>query len=383
MKNNSEPLFGAWVEIDQKALKHNFHIAKHLAKDLLEPRFNRQVDILSVVKANAYGHGMLTAVKVFEKQGGNFFAVSNLNEAINLRKSGCRHRILVFEATFPEAVKEMVRYQLTPALCSLDMAVALNREAGRTGKLFPIHIKVDSGMSRLGVWYQDLMSFVSKVVRLEHIYIEGFLTHFPVADSDRRFTEMQTEAFSNAVADLIKEGVSFRYLHAANSMGLAGYKNRYFNLVRPGVMCYGLYPDNSLQGRIDLKPVMSVKTRVLMVKIIHRGRGVSYGHTVRVKKDTPVAVLAIGYSDGYFRSLSNKAFVLLNGRRCPVLGRVTMDQIIVDITSAGRVKAGDVAVIMGAQKKERITAEEIAAWAGTINYEVTCNLGNRLPHVLK
>ena len=246
----------------------------------------------------------------------------------------------------------------------------------------PVHIKVDTGMSRLGVWYEGLLPFVRKVLALDHIYIEGFLTHFPVADTDRKFTELQSEVFSNTVADLIKESVPFKYLHAANSMGLAGYKNRYFNLVRPGVMLYGLYPDRSLRGKVDLRPVMSVKTRVLLVKTIHRGRGISYGHTARTSKDTSVAVLAIGYSDGYLRSLSNKAEVLLNGRRCRVLGRVTMDQVIVDISRAGRVKTGDIAVIIGKQKRGVITAEEVATWAGTINYEVTCNLGNRLTRVL-
>ncbi|MBF0595367.1 MAG: alanine racemase [Candidatus Omnitrophica bacterium] len=372
----------AWVEIDVKAFRHNFREAKRLSRLLLEPVFNRQVDILSVVKADSYGHGMLAAVKAIAAEGGKFFAVSNINEASHLRAGGCRDRILIFEATFPEAAREMVRLDLTPALCTLDMARALNIEAKKAKKLIPVHIKVDTGMSRLGVWYADLLPFVSTLLKLDHIYIEGFLTHYPVADSDRRFTNLQSDVFSNTIADLIKESVPFKYIHAANSMGLAGYKNRYFNLVRPGVMLYGLYPDKSLLGKIDLKPVMSVKTRVLMVKTIHRGRGISYGHTVRASKDTPVAILAIGYSDGYFRSLSNKAEVLLNGVRCRVLGRVTMDQIIVDISRAGRVKIGDTAVLLGKQKNGVITAEEVAFWAGTINYEVTCNLGNRLKRVL-
>ncbi|MBF0387599.1 MAG: alanine racemase [Candidatus Omnitrophica bacterium] len=376
-------LSGAWVEIDQAAFKHNFREAQRLARVLLEPVFNRQVEVLSVVKADSYGHGMLAAVKVFRKEGGRFFAVSNVNEAAVLRSGGFRDQILVFEATLTETAGAMVKLAVTPALCTLEMARALDRAAGKAGKLMPVHIKVDTGMSRLGVWYADLLPFVRKVLKLDNIYIEGFLTHFPVADSDRKFTELQSEVFSDTVADLIKESVPFKYLHAANSMGLAGYKNHYFNLVRPGIMLYGLYPDKSLRGKVDLKPVMAVKTRVLLVKTIHRGRGISYGHTARAAKDTPVAVLAIGYSDGYFRALSNKAEVLLNGKRCRILGRVTMDQVIVDISQAGRVKTGDIAVVLGRQKSGEISAEEIAAWAGTINYEVTCNLGNRLPRVLK
>lgn len=373
----------AWIEINLKAFRHNYREAKRLARGLLEPVFNRQIDILSVVKADSYGHGMLAAVKVIQKEGGKFFAVSNINEANQLRAGGCRQRILLLEATFPELAPEMVTLDLTPALCTLDVARALDREAKKAGKLVPVHIKVDTGMSRLGVWVDDLLPFVSKLLKLDNIYIEGFLTHFPLADTDRKFTERQSEVFSNAVADLIKEGVPFKYLHAANSMGLAGYKNRYFNLVRPGVMLYGLYPHDSLCGKVNLKPVMTVKTRVLLVKTIHRGRGISYGHQARVSKDTPVAVLAIGYSDGYSRALSNKAEVLLNGKRCRILGRVTMDQIIVDISRAGRVKTGDVAVLIGRQKDGVITAEEVACWAGTINYEVTCNLGNRLARVYR
>lgn len=364
-------------------MAHNFREAKRLSRAQLEPVLNRQVDILSVVKADSYGHGMLAAVKAIEKEGGLFFAVSNIDEAKELRAGGCRQRILLFEAAFPEIAPEMVTLDLTPALCSLEMARAFNREAGKAKKLMPVHVKVDTGMSRLGVWYQDLLPFVRQLLKFDHLYIEGFLTHFPVADSDRKFTELQSDVFAGTVADLIKESVPFKYLHAANSMGLAGYKNRYFNLVRPGVMLYGLYPDERLRAKVDLKPVMTVKARVLMVKAIHRGRGISYGHTVRAARTTPVAVLAVGYSDGYFRSLSNKADVLLNGKRCRILGRVTMDQVIVDISRAGRVKAGDVAVLIGRQRDGVITAEEVASRAGTINYEVTCNLGNRLTRVYR
>jgi len=370
---------GAWVEIDLKALRHNYLEAKRLSRTLLEPRFNRDIDVLSVIKAEAYGHGMLAAAKVIGQQGGSFFAVSNINEAMSLRAESRRYKIILFEAVFPETARDIVKYDLTPALCTLAMAQVLNQEARKAKKLLPVHIKVDSGMSRMGVWHEDLLPFVNKLLKLDHIYIEGFFTHFPLADTDRAFTEQQAEAFSNAVADLIKEGVAFKYLHAANSMGLAAYKNRYFNLTRPGVMLYGLYPDQSLRGKLDLKPVMTVKTRVLMVKTLCARSGVSYGHTARVRRPTPVAVLAIGYSDGYFRSLSNQGKVLLNGRLCPILGRVTMDQVIVDISKAGRVKTGDTAVLIGRQGKSVITAEEVARWAGTINYEVTCNLGNRLP----
>jgi alanine racemase len=236
-------------------------------------------------------------------------------------------------------------------------------------------------MGRLGVWHKQAVAFVHDLSAFRNLHIEGIFTHFPVADTDKKFTEQQMEDFSNVVADLIRDQVPFRYLHAANSMGLAAYKNRIFNLARPGIMLYGLYPSEDLKRKIGLKAAMSVKARVLFTKTIYQGSGISYGHTFRASQDIPVAVIAIGYSDGYFRALSNKAHVLLNGTPCPVLGRVTMDQTIVDISRAGQVSIGDEAIVIGDQGVCEISADDIAAWAGTINYEVACNLGNRLPRV--
>lgn len=369
----------AWCEIDKAALAWNYRQIKRLVVKHLEPRLGRGVDILSVVKADAYGHGMLEAVSVIAKQGGKFFAVSNLEEGITLRSSGCKARILLFETTLPEQAPLLIKYDLTPSICTIDLARALDRLARKAKKIVPVHIKIDTGMGRLGVWHKDVADFAVLLCRLKHISIEGVFTHFPVADTDSAFTHQQVDHLAEVVFALLKVEVPLRYIHAASSMGLLGYKNRFFNMARPGVMLYGLYPSNGLRQRISLKPVMSVKARVLFTKIIHRGRGISYGHTRRVTKETPVAILAIGYSDGYMRSFSNKAKVLINGKFCPILGRVTMDQIIVDITHAGEVKPGAVAVILGRQRKAHITADDLAAWGNTINYEIVCNFGNRMP----
>jgi alanine racemase len=371
----------AWAEIDLKAVRHNFRELRKLAFEQLEPRINRSVDILSVVKADSYGHGMVDVAKVLEREGGRFFAVSNLSEAIELRESGNRRRIVLFETTFPELARDLVKYDLTPAVCTIELARELDKFAKRAKKKFPVHVKVDTGMGRLGVWHKQAVAFVHDLSAFRNLHIEGIFTHFPVADTDKKFTEQQMEDFSNVVADLIRDQVPFRYLHAANSMGLADYKNRIFNLARPGIMLYGLYPSEDLKRKIGLKAAMSVKARVLFTKTIYQGSGISYGHTFRASQDIPVAVIAIGYSDGYFRALSNKAHVLLNGTPCPVLGRVTMDQTIVDISRAGQVSIGDEAIVIGDQGVCEISADDIAAWAGTINYEVACNLGNRLPRV--
>ena len=322
--------------------------------------------------------------KPLRKRVEGSFAVSNVQEAITLRKSGCRHKIILFETTLCELVPYLVKYNLTPAVCTREFARALDVSARRARKVIPVHVKIDTGMGRLGVWHKDAALFVRDIAGLKNLKIEGLFTHFPVADTDEAFTSRQMKDFSNVVADLIEDGIAFTYLHAANSMGLGAYKNRFFNLARPGVALYGLYPAELMRPVIALKPVMTVKATVLFVKTIHRGSGVSYGHTFKALQDIPAAVISIGYSDGYLRAFSNKAYVLINGIPCPILGRVTMDQTIVDISlasCAGRVSIGDEVVVLGGQGKSVISADELAQWADTINYEIVCNLGNRLPRV--
>ncbi len=379
-KRAPKPL--AWVEVDLAAIRYNFRQIKALARHQLEPQARHEVDILSVVKADSYGHGMVDVAKAIAQEGGKFFAVSNAQEAVLLRKSGCKHRIILFETTMPELVPHLVKYDLTPAVCTHEFARALDAAARRKRKVIPVHVKIDTGMGRLGVWHKSAAAFIRDIAAFKNLKIEGLFTHFPVADSDEGFTRQQMHDFSNVVADLIQDGIAFTYLHAANSMGLEGYKNRFFNLVRPGVSLYGLYPADNMRTVIELKPAMSVKATVLFVKTIHRGSGVSYGHTFKALQDIPAAVISMGYSDGYLRAFSNKAYVLINGVPCPVLGRVTMDQTIVDISlalCAGKVAIGDEAVVLGHQGKSVISADELAGWADTINYEIVCNLGNRLP----
>jgi alanine racemase len=372
----------AWVEIDLEAVRYNFRQIKKLAHSQLEPHARQDVDILSVVKADSYGHGMVEVAKAIAKEGGRFFAVSNAEEAVALRQSGCKHRIILFETTMPDLVPFIVKYDLTPAVCTREFARELDAAARRARKVVAVHVKIDTGMGRLGVWHKDAAAFIRDIAGLKNLKVEGLFTHFPVADTDEAFTREQMHDFSNVVADLIQDGISFTYLHAANSIGLGGYKNKFFNLVRPGVSLYGLYPAQEMHPIISLKPVMTVKATVLFVKTIHRGSGVSYGHTFRALRDIPAAVISMGYSDGYLRAFSNKAYVLINGVPCPVLGRVTMDQTIVDISlalCADKVSIGDEAVVLGHQGKSSISADELAAWADTINYEIVCNLGNRLP----
>lgn len=371
----------AWVEVDLAAVRHNFRELCRLAKQRLDSKVCPEVELLAVVKADAYGHGMFEVSRAVEEAGGRFFVVSNVVEGALLRRSGNRHRILVLESALAGQAGMLFANDLIPALSSLELAVELDRLARRARKRFAVHVKVDTGMGRMGVWHEDLPGFTRSLGALTHLDVEGLLTHFPLADSDRSFTLGQMRLFSALAARLRQTGVPLRYLHAANSMGLAGYDNSFFNLARPGLMLYGLYPSSSLHRRISLRPVMSVKARVLQVKTIHKGRGISYGHTFRAAKDIQAAILPVGYSDGYLRALSGQARVLLNGKYCPVLGRVTMDQTVVDISRAGQVKPGDEAVLLGRQKDKEITADELARRAATISYEIVCSLGNRLPRV--
>jgi len=273
---------------------------------------------------------------------------------------------------------------LTPTVCALEMAHALDQAARGAGLQIHVHIKIDTGMGRLGVNEDQALAFVEALrQQCPNLVLEGIYTHFPVADSDRDFTLGQMRRFRDIVYSLENQFITFSFVHAGNSMGLGDYKSELFNLARPGIMLYGIYPLEDLKKKVHLKPVMSVKARIIFVQTIAKGRGISYGHTFKAKEDITVAVLPLGYSNGYLRSLSNKAFVLVAGVRCPVVGRVTMDQIIVDITAvtlSGKTpKIGDEAVIMGTQKGTSISVDEIAHWADTISYEILCSLGNRLP----
>lgn len=384
-KNNDAVL--TWAEIDLKAIKHNIKELKKLAvanKFIFPSRKGIQKtkpkppEILAVIKADAYGHGVEQIALLLEKEGVNFFGVSDINEGITLRKLGIEKPILLFETTLASCAKKLIDNNLMPTVCTLELAKALNEYANKKRKIVDIHVKVDTGMGRLGVWHKEAFDFIGELMKLNRLRIMGIFTHFPAADTDQKFTKDQIECLYNLVVRLDKGGLIIPYIHAANSMGLAGYKTHVLNLVRPGLMLYGLFPDNSFKDKIDLKPAMSIRSQVIFLKDIEKGRSISYGRTFFSKSDMTVAVIPIGYNDGFFRLFSNQASVLIGGKRCKVIGRVTMDQIIVDVSSVKGPKIGMPVVILGKQGEETITAEELAEYAKTINYEIVCNLGNRL-----
>ncbi|MBF0479624.1 MAG: alanine racemase [Candidatus Omnitrophica bacterium] len=381
-----------WVEVDLGALRHNVTQIQELAAG--NPFFlpfrpdtaNKTFDatqVLAVIKADAYGHGMDKVGPELDRMGVGFFGVSDVPEGIRLRNLGIKKPVLLFESTLPDYAKQMAEYDLMPAVCTMDLAEALNECGQKKKKRVDIHVVLDTGMGRLGVWYKEAYPFIEKLMNMRYLRVMGIMTHFPAADSDRAFTKQQIRIVYNLVKRLDQGGLIIPYIHAANSMGLASYETHVLNLARPGLMLYGLYPHPSLQKKISLRPVMSVKSKVLFLKDVGKGRSISYGRTFFTQKDMKVAVVPIGYHDGYFRSLSNQSHMVINGVRCPVIGRVTMDQCMLDVSKVPYLMAGMPVTVIGQEAQASVTADELADIAGTINYEIVCNLGNRLPRIYK
>ena len=363
------------AEVDLNALSFNYRGARRLA--------GRQGVLMAVVKADAYGHGMIRCARHFERLGVEFLGVSDISEGILLRDNGVKRPILIFENTLKDQAGLLLKYRLTPTICTMSLARDLNRYAQKKKKKIAVHIKVDTGMGRLGVWYKEAPAFIRKIKEMKHLKIEGVYTHFPVADTDPKFTQTQIAQMRALIAELNRQNIRIPYIHSSNSMGMAGYKCDIFNLARPGLMLYGLYPGPQLKRKIKLKPALSVKSRIIFVKKLEKGQGVSYGRTFIARRNMTAATIPIGYNDGYFRAFSNKTSVLIGGVRCPVLGRVTMDQMVVDVSKVKTAKTGTEVVILGRQKNQNVSAEELAAVAGTINYEIICALGGRLPKTYK
>lgn len=358
----------SWVEIDLSALVHNLNEVRRIV--------GPEVAICAVVKADAYGHGAQKVAETLALNGVSRFAVANLEEGRQLRLAGITGSILLLQPSFPEEALEIADLRLTPTVLNLDFAKKLDLLAGNRNELYPIHIKVDTGMGRLGVSSDSFFGFIAKISGLKNLKIEGVFSHFAKAHSDNDFSAKQTGLFKNLMEGTEKKGIDILYWHMANSAGILSYPGSRFNLVRPGVILYGLYPDSSKEHakKISLRPVMSLKSRIIFAKEIKAGCGLSYNHTYHLKKKSIIATIPMGYSHGYSRVLSNKAEIIFRGKKYPQAGTVCMDSFLVNL---GRVKPdpGEEVVIMGRQGRSSITAEEIAEKAGTINYEITCRLG--------
>ena len=361
-----------WAEIDLKNLEHNL--------SQIKGRVTPGTKILVTVKADAYGHGLIPVAKRLSARGVDFFGVASIDEGIKLREAGIGSPVLILGLILKSDMAPLFKYNFSTTVCEEELPKALNNMARKLGKRINVQVKVDTGMGRIGVQHYDAYNLVAKISKLKHINIEGVFTHFAFADLNKEFTFYQIDLFDRLIKRLNKNGVNIPLVHAANSMGLLDYKNSHFNMVRPGLIIYGLYPKGNL--KIKLKPVLSLKTRIVFIKNVSRGIGISYGHDYVTQKATRIATLPIGYGDGYPRNLSNKAEVLIGGKRFRMCGKICMDQIMIDLKGAES-KVGDEVVLIGVQGKEKITAEELALKSGTIPYEIVCGLGSRIPRVYR
>jgi alanine racemase len=362
-----------WVEVDLAALRANFLT--------LKKRLPPGTKTMVAVKANAYGHGLVPVSKKLVASGVDYLGVACVDEGLILRRHGVKTPILNLGAFLKADVRAMLTYDISATVADFESARLLNDGARRMGKKACVHVKVDTGMGRIGCWHEAADALILKLCGLPYLDMEGLFTHFPVADSDESFTRSQIAIFCALVDKLQIRGVRIPLKHTANSMAVVGFKDAHFNLVRPGLAVYGMYPTDELIGAIDLKPVLSFKTRVVYLKDVAKGRSISYGRTHITSKKTKIATLPVGYGDGYNRLLSNKGQVLIHGKRCPVVGVVCMDQTMVDVGRVKDMKVGDEVVLIGTQKNRTIRAEEIARLCGTIPYEVICWISPRVPRV--
>ncbi|SMC20478.1 alanine racemase [Desulfacinum hydrothermale DSM 13146] len=357
-----------WVEIDLAALRHNFQQAKD--------RISKDTAILAVVKSDAYGHGMVPVARELAAMGARFFGVSKFWEAMALRDAHITQPILVLVGIEAQDCEDAIRLGIRPALYRLDHAQRLNDTARKLQTRAKVHVKVDTGMGRLGVPLSELESFLKGLGGFEHLEVEGVFSHFATADErDKHYSALQMERFSRALDLFRRHRVPFTYAHMANSAGTLDLPGAHHQLVRPGIMLYGSPPSHELHHPAHLKPVMSLKARVVQVKQVPQGHPIGYGRTFTAPQDMRLATVPVGYDDGLPRLLSNKGSVLIRGQRAPIVGRVSMNMITVDVSAIAEVREDDEVVVLGSQGSERITADEIAALCGTISYEIYCNVG--------
>ncbi|MCR4719841.1 MAG: alanine racemase [Firmicutes bacterium] len=365
-----------WTEIDIDALKYNFNNIKGILKP--------HTKIMSVVKADAYGHGYRECCKALLDCGSDAFAVATIEEAAQIRKAGFDTPVLILGAVSKDDFPYLLELDVMPAVFDVPDAQALSQIAQKSDKTAKIHIKIDTGMSRLGFSAIDSRTVdeILKISRLPNIEINGIFSHFACADEKNpEYTYMQFERFMHLIKEIEKEGVKIPIKHIANSAAIMMYPEMQLDMVRPGIILYGYYPSSEVdKARLSIKPVMTLKSRVAYIKELDAGVGVSYGKEYITDRKTKIATIPIGYADGYIRALSKKAKMEAGGELASVVGRICMDQCMIDVTNVNNIDIGDEVTIFGNGK---ITADDVAGWIGTINYEVLCLVERRVPRIYK
>ncbi len=372
---DSRPTF---AEIDLGSLRENYRTVRNSVPS--------RAAVLAVVKADGYGHGFLEICRELEKLGVDAFGVAFLAEAIQLRKSGIDRPVLLLGGVYPGQEKKCVGFNISTAVFSWEQLKSLDSAAGKLYRKAFVHLKIDTGMGRLGISCEDLPALLDASKMLPNIYIEGVLSHFATADeldeSGQHYTRIQAERFEWAVKKVRAAGYAPRYIHIANSAGALVRDYTFCNLVRPGIALYGALPSGDFQGKLDLKPVMRLRSRIAMLKWVESGTSISYARRFSADGRRLIASVPVGYADGYPRALTNKGEALIRGERARVAGTVCMDWIMLDVTGIDGVKVGDEVTLLGHDSQGNcITAEEMALKAGTIPYEIFCGISKRVPRV--
>lgn len=371
-----------WAEISLDAIEHNFYEIKN--------KIGGKSKICCVIKADGYGHGAVELAHIYEELGADFFAVSNIDEGIEIRKAGCVLPILILGYTPVADAEKLAEYNISQAVFCLEYGKALSEECKKKNCECKIHIKADTGMSRIGFMCQEFprdynsIKEIMEVCSLKNLKVEGLFTHFCVSDEKedgREFTLKQFSNFRYVREELENNGVHFDFCHCSNSGAIEDYEETYCQMVRAGIILYGLSPSSKLKGTLKLIPAMTLKTSVAYVKELKAGAGISYGRTFVAEKDMKIATVPIGYADGYIRQNAEKGYMLVKGKKAKIVGRICMDQTMLDVTGIDDVRSGDEVIVFGTGENGEPTVDAIAENTGTINYEVVCIVGKRVPRV--
>ena len=370
-----------WCEIDLDAIKHNFYEVRRIIK--------KDTKIMSVVKADAYGHGVKYVAKQLEEIGTDWFAVSNLEEAIQLRRYDIKKPILILGYTPNDMMVKVYEYDLSQTILSYEYGKKVIEECKKRGIRVKSHFKIDTGMNRIGFTCRNKNEYNNSIVRIKELFeskelvSEGIFTHFASADdlSDSNYTKIQFNNFINVINGLESIGIKFNLKHCCNSAGIINYPDMHLGMVRAGIMLYGLKPSESMGRNVDIIPAMSLKTVVSQIKTLPKGSSVSYCRKYTSSKEIKVATVPIGYADGYSTKFSNKSTMLIDGKRVNVIGRVCMDQLMLDVSDINGIHEGEVVTVFGKEKNNYILVDELAKYMDSINYEIVCLIGKRVPRL--
>ena len=371
-----------WAEISLNAIEHNYNVIRNKVAD--------DTKVCCVIKADGYGHGAVELSQIYEKLGADYFAVSNIDEGIEIRKSGSKLPIVILGYTPVSEAENLAEYDISQAVFSLEYAKELSEKCVEEDCICKMHIKVDSGMSRIGFMCQEFprdeysIEEICEACCLSNLEVEGLFTHFCVSDEDaegREFTNKQYENFIHVRDSLKKRGVDISVVHCSNSGAIEDYPETCCDMVRAGIILYGLAPSSKLADRLDLVPAMTLKTVVAFVKEVQKGATISYGRTFTADRKMKIATVPIGYADGFIRQNAKDGYMMVNGKKAKIVGRICMDQTMLDVTDIEDVKTGDEVVVFGTGENGEPTADSLAENTGTINYETVCLVGKRVPRI--